>query len=203
MATESGAASQSLAEEYHQAARRRLDDAARSVFAAKGYLRASISEIAAEAGVSRSTLYAYYKTKADLMRAITAVLAEECADAMGRLGDILVDGTQDDMHAWLDESAGWYERHRSLALAAQEANLSTEGGARDEDVVRRLIDAAGRWVETWPPERRAEARLRLELCRLQLHHYLWGFAPLMVGDEVDVVEILADMWWRELRPVGE
>lgn len=43
--------------------KKRIDEAARAVFAEKGILKASIREIAKKAGVGASTLYGYYKSK--------------------------------------------------------------------------------------------------------------------------------------------
>lgn len=51
---------------------RALIDAAREVFLEKGLDGARIAEIARRAGVAEGTVYLYYKTKNDLMRALVA-----------------------------------------------------------------------------------------------------------------------------------
>ena len=49
---------------------RELADAAFSVFAEHGYARARVAEVARRAGVSKGLTYLYYKTKADLFKAV-------------------------------------------------------------------------------------------------------------------------------------
>jgi AcrR family transcriptional regulator len=58
------------------AKRARLLDAARAVFARYGYRRASMADIAAEAGVSRPALYLWFRSKQDVLRS----LAEQLRD---------------------------------------------------------------------------------------------------------------------------
>jgi AcrR family transcriptional regulator len=57
---------------YKEQARRRILDAAQSVFAEKGYHEARMEDIAGRVGVSKRTLYLYFKNKEDLFAAICA-----------------------------------------------------------------------------------------------------------------------------------
>ena len=52
------------------AKRQQITDAARALFLAQGYARTSMDAITAEAGVSKQTLYAYFDSKDDLLKAI-------------------------------------------------------------------------------------------------------------------------------------
>ena len=52
------------------AKRRQIIDGARAVFLAQGFDAASMGEIAREAGVSKGTLYVYFKSKEELFEAI-------------------------------------------------------------------------------------------------------------------------------------
>ncbi len=47
-----------------------IADAALAEFAARGYAAARVADIAAAAGVSKATLFTYFPTKADLLRAV-------------------------------------------------------------------------------------------------------------------------------------
>src|ERR1700722_3011403 len=71
-----------------QALEARLVLAARQIFAAYGYGAASINNIAKLARVSKNTLYARFRSKADLLRAIVerqiARTQEELRPAFGR-----------------------------------------------------------------------------------------------------------------------
>ena len=58
------------------AKRRQIVEGARAVFLAQGFDAASMGEIARKAGVSKGTLYVYFKNKEDLFEAIAD---EQCA----------------------------------------------------------------------------------------------------------------------------
>jgi AcrR family transcriptional regulator len=95
--------------------RRELLDVATSIFAKKGYRRASISDIIAAANIARGTFYLYFKSKDEIFLAIlddfqtrlTAMLDDEGAfgAAGARDGRALL---RDDIHRWLQ----FFERHR-------------------------------------------------------------------------------------------
>src|ERR1700723_4712191 len=57
------------------AKRRQIIDGARAVFLAKGFDAASMNDIARAAGVSKGTLYVYFKHKEELFEAI---VEQEC-----------------------------------------------------------------------------------------------------------------------------
>jgi AcrR family transcriptional regulator len=56
--------------------RRQIVDGARRLFLAQGFDAASMNAIAQEAGVSKGTLYVYFKSKEELF---TAIVEEQCA----------------------------------------------------------------------------------------------------------------------------
>jgi AcrR family transcriptional regulator len=59
------------------AKRRQIVDGARSVFLAQGFDAASMGDIAKEAGVSKGTLYVYFKNKEELF---AAIVEQECSN---------------------------------------------------------------------------------------------------------------------------
>lgn len=69
-----------------QAKRAAITQAATEVFARKGFQGASVDDIAAAAGVSKGTLYGYFKNKEDLFyatfQAFQARLVSQCSAAM-------------------------------------------------------------------------------------------------------------------------
>jgi AcrR family transcriptional regulator len=77
-----------------------IADAALDVFAAKGYAAARLSDIAARAGLSKTALYLYYPTKADLFRAVllehpaiglaNAIQASQPADTLANVLDAML-----------------------------------------------------------------------------------------------------------------
>lgn len=68
--------------------RERLLDAAQAVFARYGYKRASMGDVAAEAGVSRPALYLHFRSKEDVLRSLA-----------GRMRTLALEGAR----------AGWAE----------------------------------------------------------------------------------------------
>lgn len=64
-------------QEHQEEKRRRILEAARRVFTREGYDRASMNDIAVEAGVSKPTLYVYFEHKEALFAALVADLKKE------------------------------------------------------------------------------------------------------------------------------
>lgn len=62
--------------------RERLLDAAREVFAAKGYTGATTAEIAARAGVSEGILFHHFGSKSELFATVAAAYARGLSEAM-------------------------------------------------------------------------------------------------------------------------
>ncbi len=57
--------------EYKEAAKSKIVEAARLVFAQKGYHDATMDDVAKEIGVSKGALYSYFKSKEDLLKEIS------------------------------------------------------------------------------------------------------------------------------------
>jgi AcrR family transcriptional regulator len=73
----------SLRAERAQVTRRRIADAARGLFAARGYGATTLEAIAAEAGVAVQTVYAVHQSKAGILRALLeTVLRQPEAEAL-------------------------------------------------------------------------------------------------------------------------
>jgi AcrR family transcriptional regulator len=60
-----------LPEEYKEIVKSKIIKAAIKVFSKKGYQGSSIDEIAEEAGMSKSTLYTYFKSKLEILKVIS------------------------------------------------------------------------------------------------------------------------------------
>jgi AcrR family transcriptional regulator len=185
-----------LRQEHRDATRRRIIAAARKVFARKGYAKATIEDITSAAGVSRATLYLHFDSKFALLTAATGRMLDETSASAGQLVDALVRGDRDDLRQWVESTLRWYVRNRPMALAAWEAALSED---KPSELLQTFRDQMEPWVETWPSERRAEARTRFELCRLQLHHYMWGKSHSLFADQKLPVDLFTEIWWSTLR----
>ena len=186
----------SLREEHRDATRRRIVTAARKVFVKNGYTKATIEEITVAAGVSRATLYLHFDSKFALLAAAAEKMSREGKENGDRLARVLADGDRADLRQWIESVLGWYVRNRPMALAAQEAELTED---KPWDALRTYLDCLDPWVETWPPARRAEARMRYELCRLQMYHYMWGNSHALFGTRELPVDLFTELWWNTLK----
>lgn len=64
-------------QDYKIRAKKRIVDAAIQVFAEKGYHQAKMTDIAKELGVSKGTIYQYFKSKEDLFKAVVQIPLEK------------------------------------------------------------------------------------------------------------------------------
>lgn len=132
------------------ARRRRLLDAALSVFLRFGYRKTSMDEIARAAGVSRQGLYLHFATKEELFRgAVQHFLQEGLEQATARLedeGQELESRLVGALDAWTGRFVGVQGGHGAdLAAAAQElvGPLVAEHERAFVDVLTRAVRASG------------------------------------------------------------
>lgn len=72
------------------ARRAQLLDAAKRVFARRGYPAANIADICEEAGVARGTIYQYFRNKRDVLIALLDDLAARCAKVLAERPSVKV-----------------------------------------------------------------------------------------------------------------
>lgn len=167
-----------------QARRARILDAAVWVFAAYGYRRASMADIAGAAGLSRPALYQYFQNKAEIFRAaskamqgraLAAMAAAEGATLAERLGEMLIaykgptwrvlvetpHGRElADLNSALAEDVTHAAVARGVALLAEAMARSAAPGANTEEAARLLSAAAWGAMERAETEAAFEADMR-------------------------------------------
>jgi AcrR family transcriptional regulator len=185
-----------LRQEHRDATRRRIIAAARRVLVKNGYARATIEEITAAAGVSRATLYLHFDSKYALLAAATEKMRAEAIEGARQLANVLIDGDRAGLRRWVDWALNWYAHNRPMALAAEEAELSED---KPTEVRRAAQECLEPWVETWPLELRVEARMRFELCSVQMHTYMWGRSHKLFADQELPVDLFTEIWWATLK----
>lgn len=102
--------------EYLAQRRQQILDAARRCFARQGFYETTMQDVFAESGLSAGAVYRYFKTKDDLIRAISA-------STLGQLGTVIEEALAEDPLPGLDEIAG------RIAATAQELS-GPDGPAR-------------------------------------------------------------------------
>lgn len=92
--------------------RRAIEQAARKVFGREGYTRASVDSIAAEAQVSKRTIYNHFTDKEQLFLSVALDGAQEVTDAIARLMELHLRKIVD-----LEEDLVSFSRDRIAAVA--------------------------------------------------------------------------------------
>jgi AcrR family transcriptional regulator len=190
-----------LRDEQKRLTRRRLADAALELFHEQGYAATTAEQIATRAGANRATFYLHFGGKADVVLELMRRLDDEVAGVFARL-DAIADPSRDDVRAWLEETVGFWDRHR-VVIDANEQALGVEERVAAYWVggLERAVDAMPRLLARHPAEDRARARVRLMALMLQLERlcYFW----IVCGTPFDaehVLDVLTDEWWAVAGP---
>jgi AcrR family transcriptional regulator len=113
--------------------------AARSVFVEHGFERARMAEIAKRAGVAEGTIYIYYKTKNDLLRAVVLQFWEGITESAAASVNPSA-GTFEQLHALADRHLAIMIRDREfIELEVILRNSGTEPIASDRAPLRKYV----------------------------------------------------------------
>jgi len=202
----------SLREAQKQLTRDVIVERALELFTEKGYAATTIDEIAAAAGTTRVTFYAYYPTRSDLMRDFTArvnaVLDRAAGPEQGSTAAELVDvvraGELAGILAWLESRAALWPVFRpyldvleEAAAIDREVRALVEGWHEEviSDLVRGM-ELAGRF-----PEETHHIRGTLAFTSLDYVATLWTRRKFEPNRE-HALEVLADNWYHLLCDEG-
>ncbi|SFT91321.1 TetR/AcrR family transcriptional regulator [Arthrobacter sp. ov118] len=198
----------SLREAQKQLTRDMIVERALTLFTEKGYVATTIDDIAAAAGTTRATFYAYYPSRVDLMKdfmaRVNAVL--DRADGPDRtttaaeLVDVVRKGELPGILAWLESRAALWPVFRPYLDVLDEAaavDREVRALAREwhEEVISDIVrgmQLAGRFSE----ETR-HIRGTLAFTQLDYVATLWTRRKLEPNRE-HALEVLADSWYHLL-----
>ena len=198
----------SLREAQKKLTRDMIVERALELFTEKGYAPTTIDEIAAAAGTTRATFYAYYPSRVDLMRdfmaRVNAVLDRADAPGSGSTAADLVDvvraGELPGILAWLESRAALWPVFRpyldvldEAAAVDREVRAMVDGW--HEEVISDLVRGmklAGRFSE----ETR-HIRGTLAFTSLDYVATLWTRRKFEPNRE-HALEVLADNWFHLL-----
>ena len=88
-----------------------IGDAGREIFFIRGFDRATIDEIAQAAGASRSTLYAHFRDKNEILAEIVADYMPALFEIVARLNGPIP--SRPEIDAWLRDIAAFIARERT------------------------------------------------------------------------------------------
>jgi AcrR family transcriptional regulator len=154
---------------YRDQARLRIADAARVVFARKGFANATMDDVAKEVGVSKGALYLYFRTKADLLIHVHDRSRDAILRRWERLleeGDVAegIASAMDEIFSGETDPALWFHLIEDAAGdPAVRAALELDGMADTKEMRRflRMLQARGRIPKLRDPEAAAEAILMM------------------------------------------
>ena len=178
------------------------------LFESKGYAATTVDDIAAAAGTTRVTFYAYFPSRSDLMKELIAQLNELMerisSPHHGSTANDLVaavrDGSREAIGGWLLDRSKQWEAIRPYTVAAFEA-------AAVDPELRGLVD---QWIEEVASDIQeglddagrfdpATRHMRGVLAFAQLDHVARNWAQGRDRGELDLmIDVLTDGWWRLL-----
>src|ERR1700737_4088134 len=115
----------------------------------KRFADINVASVVAEAGISRSTFYAYFVDKSTLLRTWYAEFTEVILDAARSWWSLDGTASKDDVRAALERIMDAYRAHPELMSATHEA-IGTDHGVREavDSAMRRYIDGLRTHIET-------------------------------------------------------
>jgi len=87
--------------------RRRIINAAYELFWRSGFARTSIDSIAARSGLTKRTLYSYFRSKDDLLAAVLTHHGELAMERLRHIGDRMPDDPRGMIDSFFGQLAGW------------------------------------------------------------------------------------------------
>ena len=117
------------------------------------YADINVASVVAEAGISRSTFYAYFVDKTTLLRHWYAEFTQVILNAVQSWWSLDGTATKADVRAALEVIMDAYRAHPELIAATHEA-IGTDHGVREavDDAMRRYIDGLRAHIETGQAE---------------------------------------------------
>lgn len=196
-------ANTSLREEQKQQTRARLMEAAKELFAARGYAAVRVDDIAAAVGCSRATFYLHFAGKLEILRAIAEQgTAPSALHFYQDLDRVLETGSRAEFVGWVTRAIEWFHEYKDLLPAWDEATaLEPEFREIARNGILALPNAMTAYLAAWPDDRRDEARLRVELLVAQLERFFtrWAMQGTIEVSAEQAAEVLTDIWFPALR----
>jgi AcrR family transcriptional regulator len=110
-------------EEKKARTRAQLIDAAATVFARRGYVAASLDEVAEEAGLTKGAVYSNFDNKEDLFQAVIEDRLNEPMKNIAEVIDTSIGTTEEQAMAGARAFVGVVEQEREVFLLALEMNI--------------------------------------------------------------------------------
>ena len=189
-----------LQAEQRKVYREKLLLAAQQVFADRTYSAVSVDDIATQAGVSRATFYRHFRSKLDIVAALTDRLATDLHPAHNVFlhSDVI---TIDVIDAWIRANIALYRDHAVLMRTVREAAsiepvfFRDHATANHERTIRKLAGTLPAFAVAASAQTREDAvRIRAHVLIRQLEMLCYDVA---VTQWVDGLDVGCDMLSRQ------
>lgn len=158
--------------------RRRLLEAAETVFRRQGYHRASLDRIAAEAGFTTGAVYSTFGSKAEVMLTLLAARVErsrsawsEALDGAATVEDFVAAGARRAARDLAAERDWLAAANEFMLVIGRDEGLRARYAAQHEQALAALTASIGEWAQRYG-ERLAIAPRRLATLVFALHRGL-------------------------------
>jgi AcrR family transcriptional regulator len=168
-------------QDYKIRAKKRIIEAAITVFAKKGFHQAKMTDIAKEVGVSKGTLYQYFKSKEDLFEAVVQIPFRKIEEEP--LSELLESGNLLDI-----TSNSFYDKLWSTPLFFSEPSwppslmfeIVSEASRNPElaNSLQSMYDEALTYLTTFFEDQKAKGIIRREV---NVHNLALGLFALQDG----------------------
>ncbi|MGF7118617.1 TetR/AcrR family transcriptional regulator [Methanobacterium oryzae] len=108
--------------EYKEIAKNRIIQAAIKIFSKKGFHKSTMDEIAGEVGVSKATLYTYFKSKEEILKEIWKLNSQNILD-LKKFKEYNYFEVLEKLYLMMVESPGLYLSFEITALSSQNENI--------------------------------------------------------------------------------
>ena len=138
--------------------RRRIIDAAYESFWRAGFTRTSVDSIAARTGVTKRTLYGYFRSKDELLAAVLQRYGELATARLQRIGERMPADRDGIVESYFDQLARWASvtpRWSGSGFTRLVVELADLPGHPARAIARRAKAA----TEAWLAEKLAKARV--------------------------------------------
>lgn len=193
-----------VSEEHRAARRQQIVEAALLCFARRGVQKTTMADICAQAGLSRGAVYVYFKSKQEILQAVSEESSRQNRDALMQAPD--TPDLPGMLRAIADHGASLFEGPRGLFIA--HANLALRAEAAIDESTAALVDQINGEVYALLAERIEARRQRIgDLGGLDSAYVGRCFVAFIDGLKLQMLEQpqvdvrrLIDTFWALVEP---
>lgn len=185
-------------EEHRLLTQRRILESALEIFERQGYNKATVEDIVAAANIARGTFYLHFRSKLEVVKALSQDLTPELIDLYRDLDDLVTRPSPMDREAlrsWMIRAVAWFDRNSTMAIVWQEVSVIEPEFHFDPSFY--LANQMKGYIAKRPAAQQPAARLRIVLLIQQLARGFLVMRASQPAEKVDssvLVDVLCDIW---------